>query len=434
MINVFSYGSNGTAQLRARISNPTLTSVPAKLPGFSRIFCLESKGWGGGGVASLHPCSSTITYGSLVQLTALEVEKLDAFEGGYDKHSIKAIEKREDDEILVDAICYIAKNNTFRQPTEQYLTAIHIMLREHWDMNGETIDIRAADGDTVAATKASWSHPSSAGLTLPALVVEANARRSSPWTMPKTIGEIVEKLAGVNVLTTSAFTGALVHAEGTAALNRMIEASGRSPFSAETLRIFGELLDLQEIDRGATSMMPTFIYGNSTSTTVKVRVATILPSSSSSSSSPLNSELLFVYGSLMEGLHNHHHLSGAEFLGSAVSSGSDYVMVDSGASYPFCLRAEAATERKSQSGTRLIGELYRVSKGMLEGPCDKLESHPTVYRREKIDVRLGDGGSELAWAYLLVSSEHLEKARAGGYKEVTPFGDWRSFYSNINQP
>ena len=49
MIRVFSYGSNGTAQLRARVQNALLQSKPARLENFARIFCLRSGGWGGGG-------------------------------------------------------------------------------------------------------------------------------------------------------------------------------------------------------------------------------------------------------------------------------------------------------------------------------------------------------------------------------------------------
>jgi cation transport regulator ChaC len=50
---VFSYGSNSTAQLRARVQNPHLMTYPATLKGYVRVFCKHSERWGGGGVASL---------------------------------------------------------------------------------------------------------------------------------------------------------------------------------------------------------------------------------------------------------------------------------------------------------------------------------------------------------------------------------------------
>jgi gamma-glutamylcyclotransferase (GGCT)/AIG2-like uncharacterized protein YtfP len=163
-------------------------------------------------------------------------------------------------------------------------------------------------------------------------------------------------------------------------------------------------------------------------------------------------------------LHNHHHMGEAELVGPARTVGEDYGMVSAGGSYPFrcalCVRYIAsvfstglpvltldgamctmsansvrlgAGAAVALSSTRLLGELYRVSKAQLEGPCDRLESHPTFYRRELVDVRLmsqGQQGDVLrAWLYLLVSADHLEGIRSDrvAHPEVRPLGDWRSF-------
>jgi cation transport regulator ChaC len=129
MIRVFSYGSNGTAQLRARVQNPALRSRPARVEHFARIFCLRSHGWGGGGVASLHPCAGATTYGAVVELTEAELGLLDRYEGGYSRQRVEAqVRTAEGAEEVGDAVVYIADNSEMRAPpTEQYLTAIHLM-------------------------------------------------------------------------------------------------------------------------------------------------------------------------------------------------------------------------------------------------------------------------------------------------------------------
>ena len=82
-------------------------------------------------------------------------------------------------------------------PTEQYLCAIHVMLREHWNMEGETIEVRAAQPDGAPRIVSKWQHPGAQQLTLPALIVEANALRATPWEMPQTIGQVCAKLESV---------------------------------------------------------------------------------------------------------------------------------------------------------------------------------------------------------------------------------------------
>lgn len=85
---LFSYGSNSTPQLRARVRNAALRSYPAKVENFARIFCRSSPGWGGGGVASLHPAPGYTTYGAVVYLTEAELRLLDRYEGGYSRHRV----------------------------------------------------------------------------------------------------------------------------------------------------------------------------------------------------------------------------------------------------------------------------------------------------------------------------------------------------------
>ena len=77
MVLVFSYGSNSTAQLRARVRNAQLCSRPARLLDFARVFCLRSGGWGGGGVASIAPAPGRVVFGTVVELSDDEKLLLD---------------------------------------------------------------------------------------------------------------------------------------------------------------------------------------------------------------------------------------------------------------------------------------------------------------------------------------------------------------------
>ena len=69
---IFSYGSNSITQLRARVENDSLTATPAKVNGFSRVFCLCSPNWGSGAVASICPCPGSTVYGACVRLSNVE--------------------------------------------------------------------------------------------------------------------------------------------------------------------------------------------------------------------------------------------------------------------------------------------------------------------------------------------------------------------------
>jgi hypothetical protein len=86
---VFNYGSNSTAQLRGRLLNSALKTTAARLPGFERVFCLCSEGWGGGGVATLMPSDEqgSIVYGSVCCLNPQELALLDTFVSIHCRHS-----------------------------------------------------------------------------------------------------------------------------------------------------------------------------------------------------------------------------------------------------------------------------------------------------------------------------------------------------------
>lgn len=120
-----------------------------------------------------------------------------------------------------------------------------------------------------------------------------------------------------------------------------------------------------------------------------------------------NSIHVFVYGSLMRGLHNHHCLTGARFLDTAETL-DRFVMYNLGY-YPGVMptgRKDAATVK---------GELYTVSQDTLDR-LDSLEDHPDHYIRTSTKLASG----RTAWMYIYRGQRPLETA-------IVPNGDWREF-------
>jgi gamma-glutamylaminecyclotransferase len=111
---------------------------------------------------------------------------------------------------------------------------------------------------------------------------------------------------------------------------------------------------------------------------------------------------VFVYGSLRSGESNHRYLATARPLGpSATSPG--FTLYDLG---PY-----AAIARTGEGS--VTGELYEVDAPAL-AELDRLEGHPTFYRRQPIT--LADG--EEAEAYV----QRPDQVRG---KPPVPGGDWR---------
>lgn len=117
------------------------------------------------------------------------------------------------------------------------------------------------------------------------------------------------------------------------------------------------------------------------------------------SASPLSHPLVFVYGTLKRGFHNHGLMRqiGAQFVcpGTTVE---EFPLVVHGLPYLLDLPGE---------GYRVDGEIYRVTDDGF-ALLDRLEQHPRWYRRRVISVK-GDGGEAYeAWAYFLLDPDGLE--------------------------
>ena len=285
---LFSYGSNSLLQLRARVLNPSLEAFPAHVNHYTRIFCHSSPSWGGGAVASIRPLEGGVVYGSIVPLSNEEFHRLDAFEAGYSKTTVKAtissFSEKEEEEEEREAITYVCDNVGWKEyPTEQYLTAIHVHLRQHYCSSiADSIPILSVENDEpeeeeegegrgrellkkreVVVQRKVWSFPGLASLSLPAAMVEINAQRiesscsdddrndrngrssssSSLWVMPRKIGEICSLLSRIQITTTMELTSALqVDGSGESLNARLASVGTGECFAEEDLALFVKCL------------------------------------------------------------------------------------------------------------------------------------------------------------------------------------------------
>jgi hypothetical protein len=290
MPTVFSYGSNNTAQLRARLGNISLVTQPARLRDFARVFCLGTTRWsdaGGAacGVASIAPSAGAFVYGSAVDLTEAELAALSLFEGGYRQMSVSILMGGAADgaEHVRDATVYVAGAASAcppgqpwwtlpltAPPSETYLVAIHGTLREHWPgqaasgieiagyevpappRSGASGGAGAAPAVPIVTVQSRWRHPGPQSLGLKALCVEVSLLQepADTWTvtrltagaLPMVDGDIprvIARLARVGILATAQLAVATANP---AALNAALADAGEPGLAPATIRILRSLL------------------------------------------------------------------------------------------------------------------------------------------------------------------------------------------------
>lgn len=122
---------------------------------------------------------------------------------------------------------------------------------------------------------------------------------------------------------------------------------------------------------------------------------------------------VFVYGSLLSGLHNHRVIASGRLLGEARIVTRGLRMIDLGA-FPGLVDDPASTDP-------VVGEVYEVDRDTLLA-LDRLEGHPTFYRRRMVELE--DGGA--AWVYVLAPQSGERAVDRGA--EAVPGGDWRAYY------
>lgn len=127
-------------------------------------------------------------------------------------------------------------------------------------------------------------------------------------------------------------------------------------------------------------------------------------------------KLVFVYGSLRKGLHNHGLVQEQKFLGLGrlhpINTRMSFTMRAYCASFPAVYRDQVFNEM----GT-IDGEVYGVDDECL-ARLDGLEGHPHWYRREEVEVTLQDGHNVKVWMYVMTD-------RPQG--PIVASGDWMEF-------
>jgi len=211
IVPVFGIGSNNVEQLCARLEQPNLVALPAVLPGYVRVFGGPNKGWSVDGrlggrrpdgrvaTASLLERRGGELLGSIVMMTPDLIAKLDVFEGFPKTYKCLNVDvvlhdphtRRRSD--TFPALVYTRVTSLTQPigPSEAYKCACLRTVKQSFP-EVEGIPILNADGHPTAIGE--WTHPGFGSLTLPAFLYEVGARKSPPWTMPKDITTMIQKL------------------------------------------------------------------------------------------------------------------------------------------------------------------------------------------------------------------------------------------------
>lgn len=102
------------------------------------------------------------------------------------------------------------------------------------------------------------------------------------------------------------------------------------------------------------------------------------------------SHLVFVYGSLKAGYHNHHVLANSAFLGTGTTLPA-FQMISFG-SFPALIQGDKAYE----------GEIYQVDNKTFQ-ELDWLEGYPDFYNRHEESIEQANGEMIKCWVYTLAN-------------------------------
>ena len=232
--------------------NPSLVSLPAYTDDWARIFCLSVPLWGDSGVASLAPMPGARTYGALFALTSQELERLDSYESLYRRESIDVFVKGDSGEFVEkQAFAYLSESPYWEAPpSEAYLTAIHLMLREQHPCEvSDTISVNGIlqkESPHQVRQLYTWRYPGLSALSLSATIVEVNARKSSHWVMPHKISEIKAALAKIGIHSAAQLASWLVK-DGGVSLNSRLVSANTEGFSDEEILLFKRCFGIDNI-------------------------------------------------------------------------------------------------------------------------------------------------------------------------------------------
>ena len=435
-IVLFSYGSISLAQLRGRISPPLDKNECALAVDYERIFAGFSSSWGGG-VASLHPREGARTLGSIVNLTLSQLKEFSAFEYGYELKSIDVIKISNQERM--SAVTFIKEDPDFiLLPSEAYLTAIHSHLQEA--CTPPPIEIVGYSQSGRVVMNEGWRYPDShSRVGIPAFLVIANSRRVSrglsSWAMPATMVAATNSLEKAAVHSVNDLSVALHNTDN---FKQLLQSTGCEIFDEGTLATLNDLLLPSEV--GATT-------GGAVSP--ENHISPVECASEGEEGGQII--LLFVYGSLLSGLHNFHLLerSAAVYVGPAETCETFFLCSRGpGFSFPYVTKMAVIP---GQTPTKVKGEVYRVPSQHLP-ELDRLENHPHWYRRQQIQVSSSSLSPPLllegperntsttttttttstttdkVWIYILENEDDIDdmKSKPDAFHDVSD-GDWKKF-------
>jgi gamma-glutamylaminecyclotransferase len=160
-----------------------------------------------------------------------------------------------------------------------------------------------------------------------------------------------------------------------------------------------------------------------------------------------NMELLFVYGSLRKGFHNHALLNSAKFIGDAITVDNYYMVgrlnheldpFEDGRTFDYprrqLLHPYIFTDniRDDMISTKIIGEVYSIPNHIIK-ELDLHEGHPTIYRRSIIEVYMNNK-KMYANVYLLMDSIIKSDIQSNKYLYIPIEGDWKETLTTIYKP
>lgn len=117
-------------------------------------------------------------------------------------------------------------------------------------------------------------------------------------------------------------------------------------------------------------------------------------------------QLVFVYGTLKRGFHNHDYLKRGKYLCNAVTKAKDLVMYHSGSHFPVVIGG--LHKGQGDQEAHIEGELYEVPTSNIKY-LDYLEGTPNLFVRAKTCLKLlhpycGKQGTQLMWAWMYVGN------------------------------
>lgn len=125
--------------------------------------------------------------------------------------------------------------------------------------------------------------------------------------------------------------------------------------------------------------------------------------------------LVAVYGTLRDGMGNNGLMGDSELLGETKVEGYEMYPAAPYGGFPVIFPVSHSEE----TSPTIVAEVYQVTEERLTGPLDRLEGHPSWYKRELVDTPYGK-----AWIYVMQDERYKEHTRIES-------GDFVEFYYSL---